>query len=109
MTTDSFKTIHCSFRCNFVSGEKGQKKENEKWDLYLIWDTNKQKSPLHLKKVVNEESERAHYDNMQHNIKSFVLLLKGPPVSNALGLDVCEKQCQEQKQMQINKNMSIRL
>lgn len=65
------------------------------------------------KKVVNEESERAHYDNMQHSIKSFVLLLarvrmKGLPVSNALGLDVCEKQCQEQKQMEMNKNMSIR-
>lgn len=26
-------------------------------------------------RVVNEECKRAHYDNMQHNIKSFVLLL----------------------------------
>ena len=111
MRADSFRTtgrekksiLQCSFRCNFVSGEKGRKKRKRKYGkrgtfasagiqanervLSTYWHTQK-------KRVVNEECKRVHYDNMQHNIKSFVLLLarahvKGLPVSNDSGLDVC--------------------
>lgn len=44
---------------------------------------------------------------MQHNIKSFVLLLarvhmKRLLVSNDSGLNMCVKQCQKQQQMEIN-------
>lgn len=59
-------------------------------------------------------SVRVHYDNMQHNIKSFVLLLasvymRGLPVSNDFGLIVCvwETVRQKQQQIQMNKNMNI--
>lgn len=33
--------------------------------------------------------------------------MKGLPVSNDFGLDVCVKQCPKQQQMEINKNMSV--
>lgn len=39
--------------------------------LFTYWDTWRKKS----ERVVNEECRRVHYDNTQHNIKSFVLLL----------------------------------
>lgn len=35
--------------------------------------------------------------------------MKGLLVSNDFGLSVCEKQCQKQQQMEINKNMIIGL
>lgn len=55
-----------------------------------------------------------HYDNMQHNIKSFVLLLasvymRGLPVSDDFGLIVCvcERVRKKYQQMQM-KSRSIR-
>ncbi len=40
--------------------------------LFTCWDTKEKKES---ERVVNEECKKVHYDNMQHNIKSFVLLL----------------------------------
>lgn len=81
--------LHEPFIRNFVSEERKKKKErktkygkggtfpsagtqaNER-ALFTYWDTKRKKES---ERVVNEERKRVHYDNMQHNIKSFVLLL----------------------------------
>lgn len=68
--------MHFSFTFNSVSGEKGKQKVGPL--SHLGYEQMKEPSSLtgtQKKKVVNEESERAHYDNMQHNIKPFALLL----------------------------------